>query len=156
MINSSTVTQEEQEVADAIKALRAELGESQQRFSDRLGVVVRTIARYELEKPPSGEMLGTLRTIAQEAGRPDLGAIFSNAFWREINEELGRKLDIEVPHVHVHYAALLWFAFNGGARSQRRVETFLREEIARIAKERTRDLDRDERKTLGFLVEKEQ
>ena len=66
------MTREEQHVADAIKALRAEFGESQQRFSDRIGVVVRTVARYEIQQPPGGEMLAKLAALAAELGRDDL------------------------------------------------------------------------------------
>jgi transcriptional regulator with XRE-family HTH domain len=87
------MTREEQHVADAIKALRAEFGESQQRFSDRIGVVVRTVARYEVQQPPGGEMLAKLAALTDEVGRDDLRAVFTNAFWRELNEELERATD---------------------------------------------------------------
>jgi transcriptional regulator with XRE-family HTH domain len=153
MIDSSAVTREEQHVADAVKALRAEFGESQQRFSDRIGVVVRTVARYELQKPPAGEMLGRLSALADEAGRDDLRAVFTNAFWRELNEEIGRRLQIEIPRVHAHYKALLWLTLNGGQRCQNRIDACLRAEVARVIKERKRDLNREERESLGPLVE---
>lgn len=152
VIDSCPVTREEQEVAEAIKALRAELDESQQQFSDRLGVVVRTIARYELEKPPGGEVLSRLATIARDAKRPDLQLVFTNAFWRELNDQIGRKLKIEVPRVQAHYKALLWLTLNGGQRSQDRMDAFLKAEIARVAKERRRELDREERQSLGSLA----
>jgi transcriptional regulator with XRE-family HTH domain len=146
------VTREEQSVADAIRALRAEFGESQQRFSDRIRVTVRTVARYEVQKPPTGEMLGTLAALAEEVGRPDLRMVFTNAFWRELNEEIGRKLQIEVPRLHSYYKALLWLTLNGGQRSQTRVENFLKDEIARVLKERKRELTHEERHTLGSLT----
>jgi transcriptional regulator with XRE-family HTH domain len=146
------VTRDEQYVADAIRELRAEFGESQQRFSDRIRVTVRTVARYEVQKPPTGEMLGRLAALAEEVGRPDLRAVFTNAFWRELNEEIGRKLQIEVPRLHSHYKALLWLTLNGGQRSQTRVDSFLREEIARVAKERKRELSHEERQNLGSLA----
>ena len=152
MIDSSAVTREEQYVADALKALRAEFGESQQRFSDRIRVTVRTVARYEAQKPPTGEMLGRLAALAEEVGRPDLRAVFTNAFWRELNAEIERKLQIEVPRLHMHYKALLWLTLNGGQRSQSRVDTFLKEEIGRVTKERKRDLTHEERQNLGSLA----
>ena len=122
-------------MAEAIKALRAEFGESQQRFSDRIGVVVRTVARYEVQKPPTGEMLGKLAALADEVGRPDLRVVFTDAFWRELNEEIESKLQIQIPRMRSHYKALLWLIVNGGSRSQSRMDVFLREEIARVAKE---------------------
>lgn len=75
----STVTRDDKEVAEAIKNLRTHLGESQQTFSNRLGVVVRTVARWELEVPPKGEILLRLFDLSQETGRDDLAQIFANA-----------------------------------------------------------------------------
>jgi transcriptional regulator with XRE-family HTH domain len=150
------VTRPEQHVAEAIKALRAEFGESQQRFSDRIGVTVRTVARYEVQKPPTGEMLGKLAAIAEEVSRPDLRVVFTNAFWRELTEEIERKLQIEFPRLHSHYRALLWLTLNGGQRSQTRLDTYLREEIARVAKERKRELTTEERQNLGSLAGSEE
>ena len=60
--------------------MRATLNDTQQQFSDRLGVVVRTVTRYELEKPPNGDILLTLSKIAGEAGRSDLAEIFDDAY----------------------------------------------------------------------------
>ena len=152
MIDSSAVTREEQEVAEAIKASRAEFAESQQRFSDRIGVTLRTVARYEVQKPPNGEMLGKLAALAEEVGRPDLRVVFTNAFWRELSGEIERKLQIDVPRLHSHYKALLWLTLNGGHRSQARVDNFLKEEIARVTKERKRELTHEERQNLGSLA----
>jgi len=54
--------------------------ESQQRFSDRIRITARTVARYEVQKPPTGEMLGGLAALAEEVGCADLRAVFTNAF----------------------------------------------------------------------------
>ena len=78
--------------------------------------------------------------------------MFTNAFWREFTEEIERKLQIEVPRLHSHYKALLWLTLNGGQRSQTRLDTFLREEIARVAKERKRGRTAEERQNLGSLA----
>lgn len=86
--------------------------------------MVRTVARYEVQQPPTGEMLTKLAALADEVGRDDLRAVFTNAFWRELNEELERRLQIEVPRLHAHYKALLWLTLNGGQRCQDRVESF--------------------------------
>ncbi len=71
---------EEKKLAEAVRSLRASLNETQQQFSDRLGVVVRTVARYELEKPPSGDALLALSKIAEKAGRSDLADVFQKAY----------------------------------------------------------------------------
>jgi transcriptional regulator with XRE-family HTH domain len=59
------------------------LGESQQGFSNRLGIAVRTVAGYESKKPPKGPVLNHLATIAATAGRSDLQAIFRSAEAKE-------------------------------------------------------------------------
>jgi transcriptional regulator with XRE-family HTH domain len=74
------VAPQEKKLAEAVRSLRATLNETQQQFSDRLGVVVRTVTRYEVEKPPSGDILLTLSKIAGEAGRSDLAEAFDNAY----------------------------------------------------------------------------
>ena len=110
---------------------------------------MRTVARYEVQQPPTGEMFAKLAALAGEVGRDDLRAVFTNAFWRELNEELERRLQIEVPRLHGHYKALLWLTLNGGQRCQDRINSFLRSEVARVVKERKRDLNREERESLG-------
>jgi transcriptional regulator with XRE-family HTH domain len=74
------VVPREKKLAEAVRNLRTTLNETQQQFSDRLGVVVRTVARYEVEKPPSGDILLTLSKIAGEAGRSDLAKVFDDAY----------------------------------------------------------------------------
>jgi transcriptional regulator with XRE-family HTH domain len=73
------VTAEDREVAEGVRALRASLKESQQQFSNRLGVSISTIARYELQNPPQGNMLKRLAELAIQAGREDLSIIFEKA-----------------------------------------------------------------------------
>ena len=41
----------------AVRQLRKGLGETQEKFAHRLGTAVRTIARYEGERPPTGLVL---------------------------------------------------------------------------------------------------
>lgn len=80
MLQLFAVAPEEKKLAEAVRSLRATLNDTQQQFSDRLGVVVRTVTRYEVEKPPSGDILLTLSKIAGEAGRSDLAEIFDDAY----------------------------------------------------------------------------
>ena len=53
--------------------------ESQQAFSNRLGVAVRTVFRWEIQKPPKGDVLLRLFELSQDAGREDLMQVFAKA-----------------------------------------------------------------------------
>src|SRR5690349_5974880 len=64
------------EIALAIKRLREHLGESQQSFSNRLEVSIRSIARWETETAPPNTTLMELAVIARAAGRNDLAGTF--------------------------------------------------------------------------------
>jgi transcriptional regulator with XRE-family HTH domain len=127
------VTRDEKQLAEAVKQLRNHLGESQQRFSDRVGVVVRTIARYELEKAPIGEILIKFAEIANEAGRPDLRLTFQNAYTKEITANLervsksGKRLGREIQ-------ALVLLSEIGGQEFEKRLREFLRQEVARATR----------------------
>lgn len=85
VVQYGTVTREERQVAEGVKALRATLNESQQQFSNRLGVSISTVARYELQNPPQGAILIKLGAIAHEAGREDLRDLFQKAFEASID-----------------------------------------------------------------------
>ena len=52
------------ELSKAVVDLRTFLGDSQQAFSNRLGVALNTVARHETSRPPSGEMLFKLAQLA--------------------------------------------------------------------------------------------
>lgn len=73
------MTPEEREVAEAIRSLRGQFGESQQAFSNRLGVAVRTVFRWEVQTPPKGDVLLRLFELSQDTGREDLMQIFAKA-----------------------------------------------------------------------------
>ncbi len=66
------MTPEQRVVAEAIRALRAHLKESQEEFSKHIGVSVRTVARYEAERPPQGNVLAMLAETAEFNDRADL------------------------------------------------------------------------------------
>lgn len=82
------VTSVERKVATAIRQLRLELRESQQQFSERLGVTVRTIARYEADRPPRGNILLRLSDIADGCGRKDLRKVFIDAEEVEVSSRV--------------------------------------------------------------------
>ena len=74
------MTDLELKLAVAIRELRLAINETQQRFSDRVDVVVRTVARWELEKPPSNAaMLFRLAEVARGTSREDLARVFECA-----------------------------------------------------------------------------
>ena len=63
--------------SEAVKALRAELNESQQEFSNRLHMALGTIAHYEIgTRQPDYIATLKLYRVACEAGRRDLAALF--------------------------------------------------------------------------------
>ena len=63
----------------AVQRLRNALGESQEAFANRMGLSVRTIARYEAKRP-TGKVLARLEQLARGRGLKDL----SNIFHREL------------------------------------------------------------------------
>jgi transcriptional regulator with XRE-family HTH domain len=151
------VTQDEQRLANAIKELRAHFQESQQQFSNRLGVTVRTVARYELEKPPPSDMLAKLASIAANAGRKDLAMIFAlfrlnevmktnNAMIQAYQEEMASPLPDQ-------WRALGWLTAMGLMEFQNRLDTFLREEVVRAVERRGFPLSIQERHYLGSLAQ---
>ena len=60
----------------ALKALRKHTRESQQAFSTRLGLAIRTLAFYEAGRRPEPRVLILLARAAEDAGRRDLADIF--------------------------------------------------------------------------------
>ena len=68
------------ELTEAVKSLRLSLGESQQQFSNRLGIALGTVARYETKNPPKGPVLLTLADTARKAQRWDLARVFERAY----------------------------------------------------------------------------
>lgn len=142
------MTDEERRVSEAIKGLREHFGESQQRFSDRLGVTVRTVARYELEKPPPDEMLGKLANMADEAAREDLWFVFMMARVRLQNPELANVWVPSEPEIVIKW--LDKHSHGSGFRS--RLSSFLRKELRDAVKKRGRPLAKLEREYLGDLA----
>jgi transcriptional regulator with XRE-family HTH domain len=72
-------------VVGAVKALRHELGDSQQAFANRLGLSIRAIANYEKDRRPTGMALASLARAASDARKQEL----INTFMSALVEELG-------------------------------------------------------------------
>jgi transcriptional regulator with XRE-family HTH domain len=76
-------------LSQAVCDLRAVLGDSQQAFSNRLGVALHTIARYETYRPPSGEALLKLANVAEQHGHLQSRDFFRIHYVDEVFKELG-------------------------------------------------------------------
>jgi hypothetical protein len=63
--------------------------ESQQAFAYRMRTAIRTIARYEANRPPKGLMLAAFLHLAVAAGQPDLAGVFRKALYEEIQSAHG-------------------------------------------------------------------
>jgi transcriptional regulator with XRE-family HTH domain len=77
------------EISAAVRALLTALGESQQAYAYRMKTAIRTIARYEANKPPKGLMLAAFLHLAVAAGQPDLGEVFRKALYEQIQGTYG-------------------------------------------------------------------
>jgi transcriptional regulator with XRE-family HTH domain len=68
----------------ALITLREQLGETQQKFADRVGLTVTTIARYETQRPPRGQMLARLEQVARSEGHAECANTFLSALEKEL------------------------------------------------------------------------
>jgi transcriptional regulator with XRE-family HTH domain len=71
----------------AVRQLRKALGETQEKFAHRLGTAVRTIARYEGERPPTGLVLEQLKQLADANNLPEVARVFQEALTRELGQD---------------------------------------------------------------------
>jgi transcriptional regulator with XRE-family HTH domain len=71
----------------AVRQLRKGLGETQEKFAHRLGTAVRTIARYEGERPPTGLVLEQLKQLANAYNLPEVASVFQEAITRELGQD---------------------------------------------------------------------
>jgi transcriptional regulator with XRE-family HTH domain len=72
-----------QEISDAIRRLRDEMELTQPEFASRLGVALRTIARWETGQPPHGEALVKLAQVADSIERKSIAECFVAALRSE-------------------------------------------------------------------------
>ena len=77
------------ECSAAVRALRVALGESQQAFAYRMKTAIRTIARYETNRPPKGLMLAAFLNVAVTAGESELAGIFRKELCDGIHRTCG-------------------------------------------------------------------
>lgn len=67
------------ELVDAVKALRAHFGDSQQAFATRFGLSVRSVANYEKDRKPEARILAIFAKAASDAGLGELKYEFMSA-----------------------------------------------------------------------------
>lgn len=72
------------ELIDAVKALRAHFGDSQQAFATRFGLSIRSIANYEKDRRPEDRVLALFAKAASDAGLRDLLNEFKHALGRSL------------------------------------------------------------------------
>jgi transcriptional regulator with XRE-family HTH domain len=72
------------DLIEAVKKLRAHLGETQQQFAARLGLSMSAIQNYERDRSPTGRALAMLAKAATDASRRDLADLFAAALGREL------------------------------------------------------------------------
>jgi transcriptional regulator with XRE-family HTH domain len=73
----------------AIKELRLRLGDTQQRFANRLNLAISTVVRYESTRPPKGKALAELYKIAADSGLDDVALMFRQAVEAELTGLVG-------------------------------------------------------------------
>src|SRR4026209_1860978 len=73
----------------AVKRFRKSFGDSQQSFSQRLGVSMSAVVRYERTRAPRGKALALLARLALATGNGEAAAIFTEA----LRVEFGWRLD---------------------------------------------------------------
>jgi transcriptional regulator with XRE-family HTH domain len=71
-------------VSNAVRELRESLSQSQQQFSNTIGVAMNTVARWETTRPPKGKALNDLRELAIENKKTELAWIFGDALLGEL------------------------------------------------------------------------
>jgi transcriptional regulator with XRE-family HTH domain len=79
--------EERSAVGAAVRKLRHALGETQEKFARRMNTAVRTIARYEGERPPTGLALAQLKRLADAYNLPDVGNVLEDAIMRELGQD---------------------------------------------------------------------
>ncbi len=72
----------------AVRSLRESFGDTQQHFAGRLNMAISTVVRYELTRPPKGEVLVRFMNLADANGRTDLAEIFRQTISRELGYEV--------------------------------------------------------------------
>jgi transcriptional regulator with XRE-family HTH domain len=74
-------------IAEAVAEMRKRMGDTQEQFAARLGYAVRSVARYESNRPPKGFVLIRFARIAYTNGFRDVAEVFLGAIREETEVE---------------------------------------------------------------------
>jgi transcriptional regulator with XRE-family HTH domain len=77
----------------SVRAMRHALGDSQQRFAQRLDLGIATVVRYERNRAPRGKALARLRRLAEENNLPRYAQLFGDALATELGPVPEQKTD---------------------------------------------------------------
>ena len=66
-------------IPEVVKQLRLRLGDTQQRFANRLNLAISTVVRYESTRPPKGKALSQLYQLAVDSDLWDVAFMFRRA-----------------------------------------------------------------------------
>ncbi len=99
-------------VIAAVRDLRNALHESQQTFAFRMRTAIRSIARYETNRPPKGKMLAEFARVATETGHDKLAAVFTNALMTDLGPAreltaLGALAHVMIPRIRADVSAMV-------------------------------------------------
>jgi transcriptional regulator with XRE-family HTH domain len=144
-------------IPEAIRSLRQEYGEGQQKFSTRIGMSMASIANYESGmREPDGPSAVKLARAALDKERPDLARVFENI----IRDSMGGLVaPIHTDDEHRKIRAVQYVLFDDRFKELRKpldkllapVEDHLRNverKLARNAKKLQDDLDEMNKKGL--------
>jgi transcriptional regulator with XRE-family HTH domain len=70
----------------AVRELREASGLSQQAFSQRVGLSLRSIANYEKDRAPTAKSLFQFAKLASQLKQTDLASVFSRAYQTEVGD----------------------------------------------------------------------
>jgi transcriptional regulator with XRE-family HTH domain len=90
-------------VSKALIELRRRLNETQQSMSQRLGVSLQAVARWETSSPPVNIVLANLHGICVSNGYSDLALVFMNAL-ESLKDKQRRKLDDIIDEINRWHA----------------------------------------------------
>ena len=77
-------------INEAVRALRHQLGDTQQSFAVRLGLAISTVVKYEASRTPRGAELTRFLELAIGQQRHDLAEVFARAMGDELNMKAER------------------------------------------------------------------
>lgn len=108
-------------IPEVVKQLRLRLGDTQQRFANRLNLAISTVVRYESTRPPKGKALSQLYQLAVDSDLWDVAFMFRRA----VEADLGPDADAEIALLNIEVAQLLFDLTTGKEAPERKLDRAL-------------------------------